>query len=100
MYSEFLIGCNPPNVIAHDRTNAFKEMRRLVRGLRKGPINPTRYKCFSVITLYYITSDFFQISIVNKKGATVVIDNLNYPSLKTWVENIKDDTLLKLYSGK
>lgn len=89
VFSSFLIGCNPIKVVAHHRTNAYKDMRRLVRAIRQGPINPSLYKNFHVSTAMYFNPDYFQLTITNKSGLFLTLDNSNYPYLKYWVEHIE-----------
>lgn len=96
-FSLFIIGCNPPNTVAQDRTIAFKDLRRLMRGLRKGPINSLLYKKFSVINQNYYNADLFQLTLVNKNNSMIFLDNTNYIYFKHWIENIKLATTLNYW---
>lgn len=94
VFSSFLIGCNPVSTKSHHLTDAFKDMRRLVKGASKGPINPERYKKFSVVDVVFFSKDMFSFRLVNKSNLSLYIESSNIHYLKHWCENIKDSPTL------
>lgn len=94
LFSLFLIGCNPVNTVAHTRTIAFKDLRRLMRGICKGPINPRLYGKFSIADQNYFSPNCYNISLRNQRGDLILIDNAIYPYFKNWIFNIESSKIL------
>lgn len=99
-FSYFLMGCNGPAIVAHDKTNAFKDLRRLMRGVRKGPINTLRYKLFSVTDQLYLNSNAWTLVLSNKNNDILRLDETNYPYFKHWILNIKTASTLNIFTAQ
>lgn len=93
-FSLFLMGCTPVNTIVHTRTVAFKDLKRLMRGICKGPINPRLYSKFGVADQNYFSSNCYDITLRNQKGDLLLINNITYPYFKHWLLNIESSKVL------
>lgn len=96
-FSLFLMRCNQLNIVAHDKTNAFKDLRRLMRGVCKGPINPLLYKKFGVSNQTYCNSSMWSLTLSNRNGDLLYLDSANYPYFKHWILNIKTAPTLNIW---
>lgn len=96
-FSLFLMRCVQSEIVSHHKTNTFKDLRRLMRSICKGPVNPLLYKRFGVSNQTYFSSSAWSLTLSNRNNDSLYLDDSNYPYFKHWVNNIKTAPTLNIW---